>query len=61
MSKNWDIRQGSSPPLSRQILQSHPPGSWDMLLSKLPNKGPGDALVLQEPAIGTNHHTLLTP
>jgi hypothetical protein len=32
-----------------------------MFLSKPPDKGPRDALVLQEQAIGTNHHTFLTP
>ena len=32
-----------------------------MLLSELPNKGPRNRLLLQEQAVGTNHHTLLTP
>ena len=32
-----------------------------MFLSKPSDKGPRNALVLQEQAISTNHHTLLTP
>jgi hypothetical protein len=32
-----------------------------MLLSELPDKGPRNGVPLQEQAVGTNHHTLLTP
>jgi hypothetical protein len=32
-----------------------------VLLGELPDKGPCDGLLLQEQAVGTNHHTLPTP
>ena len=44
-----------------QIPHRHPPCFLYLLLSKLPNEGPPDAPVVQEPTTGTNNHTLLTP
>jgi hypothetical protein len=32
-----------------------------MLLSELPDKSPRNGVLLQEPAVGTDHHALLTP
>ena len=49
------------PHLSSQIFQSHPPGFRDVLLSELPDKGLRNGVPLQEQAVGTDHHTLLTP
>ena len=59
---NWRYFNGDhSPLLSCQSFQSHPPGLRYVFLSKLPNEGPRDGPVLQEPTVGTNHHALLAP
>ena len=50
-----------SPPLSSQILQSHPPSFGYMLLSQHPDQRLRHVPILQELTMGQNHHALLTP
>ena len=60
-NKSRHVNRNRLPPLSGQSLQSHPPSLRYMLLSELPNQGLCHGLLQQEPTVGTNNHTLLTP
>ena len=58
---SWYFNRSRLPLLIGQIFQSYPPSLRYVFLSKLPNEGLRDALLLQESTMGADHHTLLTP